>query len=186
MLNKFFNPAAIKDKEEHLQKTLKEGTQNLNQKIDEGIQAIDRQFHQPQKYNYLIFALPMLLVLAAFIPLPVWILQVFRLTIFACMGYVLFYEYRSSHQYDQVFFIALALMILFNPVIPFYVPGILINLISIIAIGYLAILTQIEKSKRALPDKIILQRMKSQNSGSSRDNSHQASKAEKTHSAKAT
>lgn len=154
MLNfkkKFTNPIKnpvkdIKRQAENLNKTVKEASEDLNKKIHESSKSLDESFKKPAEYNYLIFLFPILLILLAFIPMPIWVLQIVRVIIFACMGYVLFFEYRLPKKRDKVFMISLALVILFNPLIPFYIPGAPINIIAILAIAYLAKLTQIKNS----------------------------------------
>lgn len=132
----------LKHQAEHLNQSIKDGSQSLNEKIHEGTEALDKGFNKPGKYNYLIFALPIVLILIAFAPMPVWFLQIIRFTITACLAYVLFFEWRSKKRREKVFFISLVLAVLFNPFIQFYVPGMPINIITILAIGYLAIVTQ--------------------------------------------
>jgi Flp pilus assembly protein TadB len=139
----------IKNQSQALNKSLKDGTktlrnetENLNRSIENESKAISKSFEKPPEYNYLVFAFPVILILLAFIPMPEMMLQVIRLVIFICLGYVLFYEYRQTKRNDRVFYPALALTILFNPIVPFYIPGILINIITVAAICYLAYLTQ--------------------------------------------
>lgn len=139
----------LKEGAENLNKNIKEGAENLNKNIGESAETVVKTLERPAEYNYLIFALPIVLILLAFIPMAPWLMQVVRFVIFCCMGYVLFFEYRESKKRDRVFFISLALTVLFNPLIPFYVPGMPINIISIVAIGYLAYLTQMSKSHAA-------------------------------------
>jgi len=140
----------LKDQAQHLNQNIKEGSQDLNKKIQDGTEAVDKGFHHPMDYNYLIFALPIVLILLAFIPMPVWLLQIVRFVVTCCMGYVLFFESRLNKKREKVFFTALALVILFNPLIPFYVPGMPINIITILAIGYLAYITQQGKSYKVV------------------------------------
>jgi Flp pilus assembly protein TadB len=139
----------IKNQSEALNKSLKDGsktlrseTERLNRTIENESKVISKSFRNPPEYNYLVFAFPIIFILLAFIPMPEMMLQIIRLVIFACLGYVLFYEYRQTKRNDRVFYPALALTVLFNPIVPFYIPGILINIITISAICYLAYLTQ--------------------------------------------
>ncbi|MES2961093.1 MAG: DUF6804 family protein [Pseudomonadota bacterium] len=143
----------IKNQSQALNKSLKDGsktlrneTANLNKTIEAESKNLSKNFRKPPEYNYLVFAFPVILILLAFIPMPEMILQIIRLVIFACLGYVLFYEYRQTKRNDRVFYPALALTVLFNPIIPFYIPGILINIIAVAAICYLAYLTQGNKT----------------------------------------
>jgi len=140
----------LKHQAENLNQNIKEGSEDLNKKIHEGAEALDKGFRHPMDYNYLIFALPIVLILLAFIPMPVWLLQIVRFIITCCMGYVLFFEWRLTKKREKVFFISMALVILFNPLIPFYVPGMPINIITILAIGYLAYTTQQGKNYRTV------------------------------------
>ena len=139
----------IKDQSQALNKSLKDGretlkseTENLNRTIENKSKVISKSFRNPPEYNYLVFAFPIIFILLAFIPMPEMMLQIIRLVIFACLGYVLFYEYRQTTRNDRVFYPALALTVLFNPIVPFYIPGILINIITVSTICYLAYLTQ--------------------------------------------
>lgn len=136
----------IKHQAVNLNKTIVEGSEDLNRKIQDGSESLNKTIKNPPEYNFLVFAFPILLILIAFVPMAPWVAQVIGFVIFCCLGYVLFYEYRQSKKYDRVFFIALGLVILFNPIIPFYIPGLLINIIAIGAIGYLAFLTKIDNS----------------------------------------
>ena len=145
----------IKNQSHALNKSLKDGTrtlksetENLNRTIEAESKTISRSFRKPPEYNYLVFAFPVILILLAFIPMPEMMLQIIRLIIFACLGYVLFYEYRQTKRNDRIFYPALALTALFNPIVPFYIPGILINIITVAAICYLAYLTQNSKDSK--------------------------------------
>lgn len=140
----------LKHQAEHLGDSISESTHDLNKKIQDGAVALEKGFSKPANYNYLIFALPIVLILLALIPMPVWLLQIIRLVITCCTGYVLFYEWRLDKKREKVFFIALALTILFNPLIPFYVPGMPINIITIAAICYMAYVTQQGKKQAAV------------------------------------
>ncbi len=135
--NKFNNPIKnpVKD------------MKDLNNKIREGSNSLSDMFQRPKQYNFLIFILPIIMILIAFIPMAAWVLQIVKLVIFCCMSYVLFFEYRLPKKRDKVFVISLALVILFNPLIPFYIPETPINIIAILAMAYLTKLTLIDLNK---------------------------------------
>ena len=138
----------IKKQADNLNRNIKDGAENLNKKLHEGGEALNKGLKDPWKYNYLIFFVPIVLILLTFIPMTEWILQIVRLIVCCSMGYVLFFEYRLPQRRDMVFFISIAMTVLFNPIIPFFIPGMLINIISILAIGYMAYLTQFKGEEK--------------------------------------
>lgn len=142
------NPAeAIKNKAESSFKAVKEGSEDLNKKIQDSSEAINKNLKKPMPYNALVLFVPIVLILLTFIPMAPWAVQILGFAIFCCVGYVGFFEYHRTKRRDGIFYTALALTVLFNPLIPFFIPGKLINIITIAAIGYIYYSTQLSKDK---------------------------------------
>jgi hypothetical protein len=125
--------------------TIKNQAEALNSKVKSSSKILSKNFANPAKYDYLIFLFPIILVLLNFFRLPSWLIMVNSFIVFCCIGYVTFFEFRMKEKKrDNIFYTSLAVTVLFNPLIPLYIPGVLINLIAIVAIGYLAYETQMK------------------------------------------